>query len=140
MADIKERIAAELENIDKIIAELDKCDELSKLSTIELAGVGALLHNFYNSIENAIKQIFIDENKALPSGTFWHKDLLETATTEEVLSHATKEMLGPFLAFRHFFVHGYSLDLRADLLHTLVDTLPSVYKEFKDDLKRQKLL
>jgi hypothetical protein len=60
MAEIKDRILAELENIDKVIIELSNCGKLSEMSTIEISGVGALLHNFYNGIENVVKQVFID--------------------------------------------------------------------------------
>ena len=140
MAEIKDRILAELENIDKVIIELSNCGKLSEMSTIEISGVGALLHNFYNGIENVVKQVFIDQGLALPSGTFWHKDLIEIAEKENILSSSTKKGLAPFLAFRHFFVHGYSLNLRPELMVPLIDEMQIIYKEFKKDLQRKKLI
>ena len=55
MADIRYRVQAELENIDKIIRDMPVTTTLSSLSTLELAGVGALLNSFYNGLENIIK-------------------------------------------------------------------------------------
>ena len=59
MVRLKQRIQAELENIDEIFKEMPLHSSLPRLSTLELAGVAALLHNFYNGIENILKQIFV---------------------------------------------------------------------------------
>ena len=58
MASLSQKIQAELENIDEIFNEMPSHSKLPSLSTLELAGVAALLHNFYNGLENIIKQIF----------------------------------------------------------------------------------
>ena len=57
MAKLYEKVEAELENIEQILAELKQTKSLANLSTIELAGIGAFIHNFYNGIENILKQI-----------------------------------------------------------------------------------
>ncbi|MGB7569930.1 MAG: hypothetical protein WBM07_18850 [Chitinivibrionales bacterium] len=134
MADLNEKIAAEIENIEKALSELSRIEDLSKISTLELAGIGALLHNFYNSIENIIKQIFIFRNILIPSGSFWHRDLLEAACSSKVISFSTKEKLGPYLAFRHYFVHGYALDLKSIRIIPLINSSSEIFNEFKKDL------
>lgn len=140
MAEIKEKVSAEMENIETIIVELKKVSALSNVSSIELAGIGAFLHNFYNAVENILKQILSSMNIAIPAGSFWHRDLLDTAYASKLISLKVKEELGPYLAFRHFFVHGYSLDLRADLLSPLVKSISSTYENFKKDLQSQGLV
>jgi len=50
MADISQKIQAELENIDGVLNEIHPYSILHTLSTLELAGVAALVHNFYNGL------------------------------------------------------------------------------------------
>jgi uncharacterized protein YutE (UPF0331/DUF86 family) len=137
MADVNEKIAAEIENIEKVLLELNQIEDLSKATTLELAGIGALLHNYYNCIENIIKQILKFQNKEIPAGSFWHRDLLDAACSMNILSLSTKEKLGQYLAFRHYFVHGYALDLHADQIAPLVTSSIEVFNRFKEDLLRE---
>ena len=50
MVNLKDKVQAEYENIDKLIDELPAKDELPFLQFLELAGVATILHNFYNGI------------------------------------------------------------------------------------------
>ncbi len=134
MANLKEKIEAEYENIDKLITELPPADRLSFLEFLQLAGVAALLHNFYNGIENIIKLILKDKNIPLPEGGSWHKELLNLAKTNRIISETTLMLLGEYLAFRHFFSHAYALDLYADKLEPLVENINKVYQTFKKEI------
>lgn len=54
MGTLKERVEVELENVERALAELPVGQTCSSLSRLELAGVAALLHSFYNGIENVL--------------------------------------------------------------------------------------
>lgn len=136
MGELSQRIQAELENIDEIFIEIPSYQELPKLSTLELAGVAALLHNFYNGIENILKQIILWQKLEVPSGESWHKDLLELAVRKELLSKDCKNRLAQYLAFRHFFSHAYALDLYPNKMEPLVKDSEKVYKIFKEDIDK----
>jgi hypothetical protein len=62
MAELKEKILVEVENIDRLLQEMPAAEKLAGLSVLELAGVATLLHNFYNGIENILKQILCEKH------------------------------------------------------------------------------
>lgn len=68
MAKVRERVEAEFENIERVVAELPESRLLPGLSSLELAGVVTLVHNFYNGIENVLKQVIIASGNKLPDG------------------------------------------------------------------------
>ncbi len=110
MASLREKIESEYEAIEDVLRALPVSDSLLDLSVLELAGVAALLHNFYNGIENILKQILTAKNLDIPDGAAWHRDLLAAVGEHGILCETTVESLKRFLAFRHFFSHGYALD------------------------------
>lgn len=134
MAELKSRILVETENIDRLLKALPDSQELSTLSVLELAGVATLLHNFYNGIENIVKQILLDKNKIIPPGPSWHKDLLTLSVQNGIISESMKARLGEYLAFRHFFSHAYALDLFPERMEPLVNNLHICYESFLRDI------
>ncbi|MEW6171436.1 MAG: hypothetical protein AB1472_07785 [Candidatus Omnitrophota bacterium] len=134
MANLSERIFVELENIDNLFTEMPSHSKLLYLSHLELAGVAALLHNFYNGIENILKQILISQKLPLPEGPSLHKELIERAVKEKVISEECKNYLGQYLAFRHFFSHTYALDLYPYKLEPLVENSQNLYQLFKNEI------
>src|SRR4030067_1373674 len=130
MTELKDRIDSELENINAILRELPEARKCSALSALELAGVGALIHNFYNGIENILKSIFQFKKFDFPTGANWHRDLLELSLENNVISKNTFEELKPYLAFRHYFSHAYAVDLIPTRIEPLDENLEKVLKNF----------
>ncbi|MDP6524849.1 MAG: hypothetical protein QGH15_11560 [Kiritimatiellia bacterium] len=136
MADLPERISAELENIDGVLARIPSDKVLPDLSELELAGVAALVHSFYNGVENVLKQVLQSRGIALPTGESWHKELILIAAESGVLSEETSHGIRDYLAFRHFFTHAYAFDLDPERLEPLVAKLADVNGAFRRDLSR----
>ena len=134
MVNLRDRVEAEFENIDQVIKELPPYTELSRLSILELAGVSTLVHNFYNGIENILKQILKVRDITLPQGGAWHKELLNLAVREQVVASSTRDYLGEYLAFRHFFIHAYALDLYPAKMEPLVEKCEHIYLIFKNEI------
>ena len=132
MVDYPARIQAEFEAIEQTLAFLPN-HPLHTLSSLELAGVAALLHNFYNGVENILKQLFYAGSIPVPQGAAWHKELLQAAVEKQLLSEKTGRDLQPYLAFRHFFAHAYALDLYPQRLEPLIDHIAAVYQQFKNE-------
>ena len=129
-------IEAEYEAIEKTISSLSIEKPLFELSELELAGVAALLHNFYNGIENVIKQIFLSRDIAIPQGDSWHRDLLFSAANKKIISEPLANELKRFLAFRHFFSHAYALELYPDRMEPLVKDIIKIFEKFKSEVKK----
>jgi uncharacterized protein YutE (UPF0331/DUF86 family) len=136
MAQLRELVEAELENIERTVAGLPDSSLLSSLSPLELAGVAALIHNFYNGAENILKQIVISRGKEPTCGPSWHRDLVNIAASDGIISQSTGKELRRYLAFRHFFSHGYSFDLDQERVIPLVKDIGGVLVSFRSEITK----
>ena len=135
MADIKDRVEAEYEAIENILS-LIPFKDISQLSQLELAGLATIIHNFYNGIENILKQILILKSKKIPAGSSWHKELLMKAKDENIISEDLADKLKEFLAFRHFFSHAYALDLHPSRIESLSEKIKQIFDLLKLEINR----
>ena len=136
MAEQREMIEAEIEQVTNLILELPDAKSLNRLSRLELAGVAALVHNFYNGIENILKQTAISQSLNIPSGDSWHRDMLKLVCAEGIISESTSIELRRYLAFRHFFSHGYAFELDEKRLAPLVRDIPKVFTSLKSEISK----
>ncbi len=136
MADVRERIDAELDQVQRILSRLSGVTACSRLSELELAGVAALLHGFYNGVENVLKQILREKGAGIPTGESWHRDLIALAASQGILTEKTAKGIRPYLAFRHFFSHAYAVDLVPDRIEPLVKEAPALFEQVQVDLAK----
>ena len=135
MANIRDRVEAEYEAIETILSLIpDK--NIHQLSQLELAGLATLIHNFYNGIENILKQIFKSRSIEIPAGSSWHQELLVRAKHQKLISEDLADKLKEFLAFRHFFSHAYALDLHPSRIESLSEKIKQIFDLLKLEINR----
>ncbi len=135
MADFKDRIEAEYEAIENTLSLLpDK--PVSQLSQLELAGLSTLIHNFYNGVENILKQIFKLKSIDIPIGSSWHQELLLKAKSENIISDELENKLKEYLGFRHFFSHAYALDLHPSRIESLVEKILETFDDLREEINK----
>lgn len=88
--------------MDQALRGLPGARRLSKLSVLELGGTASLLSSLYHGMENILKQGLLALEVALPSGAAWHRDLLQSAHDQGIISTELRDRLVPYMAFRHF--------------------------------------
>ncbi|MBA7477792.1 hypothetical protein ES707_13206 [subsurface metagenome] len=133
MANFKDRVEAEYEAIGNTLSFLPE-KPISHLSKLELAGLAALIHNFYNGVENILKQIFQLKSIEIPTGSSWHQELLLKAKNENIISDKLADKLKEYLGFRHFFTHAYALDLHPLRIESLIEKIVETFDEFTEEI------
>lgn len=134
MANLRDKVNVEMENISATLEELGKIKDKPNKNQVELAGIAAFLHNIYNGMENILKQTLISQAVPIPKSDSWHQDLLTIAAEKKIIHEILKNQLAKYLAFRHFFVHGYGFLLDAKELDPLVENIFNIYASFKKEI------
>ena len=92
---------------------------------IELSALAAVLHSFYTGIENIFRRIALEIDGALPTGEFWHRELLDAVAhsgrdRSAAISEDLRDRLREYLGFRHVFRHAYAFQLQWEKMSHLV--------------------
>ena len=136
MASLREKVEAELEQMDQALGLLPEARRVTNLSVLELGGTASLLSSVYHGVENILKQGLLSAGVALPVGAAWHRDLLQSACQRGIVSTKLRDRLVPFMAFRHFFAHAYGFDLDPQRLAPLIRDVRAVCGCFTLEVKR----
>ncbi len=135
MDKLLEEILIERDYIEETLDVLREAINRSEKTVVELSAIGASLHHCYNGMENILKRILKFHNISTPSSGSSHKDLLDIAIQEKLISEDISDKLDKFRGFRHFFVHGYGVLLNEEELQPLVDELPDVWVQFENEIQ-----
>ncbi len=130
MVDLTRKIAAEKENVEKALDNLEDAMGRKERSTVELAAIATFLHNIYNGIENILKQVLKAKGTEIPKSETSHKDLLDLSVSNGIIPEKLSDQLYEYLTFRHFFVHAYGFMLEETHLEDLANNIPDVWLQF----------
>jgi hypothetical protein len=137
------RIEFEISEIDLLLEShphlLEKGED-RKTSGTETLALAALLHAFYNSIENIFLLIARDLDGKVPEGMHRHRTLLdamsrETRERRAVVSESVKSSLKAYLGFYKLFRNVSTFDFDKRKLAKLAEDLFLVWESLKIDLR-----
>jgi uncharacterized protein YutE (UPF0331/DUF86 family) len=134
MPNVKEKIYAEMENITKVLIELEKVKDRPNKELVVLIGIGAYLQNVYTGMENILKQLLSHKSISIPDTPTWHKDLLNLSVGNNFITKETADKIGKYLFFRHFFTHAYGFLIEEEKLEPLMNSISDIYSEFKREI------
>jgi hypothetical protein len=143
LEELKEEIAIELENIEKIVQEILalRADLGAREPTVrEKTAAAAFLAQFYSGIENILKRISHFYGIPLPIGDTWHIDLFKRfcqpahEPLPALFDEALESTLAPFRKFRHVFYHDYGFHFDWDRMQGGIATVDDVFTRFKSRL------
>jgi len=117
---------------------LNKCRQLTP-TVDERSALAAVLHAFYNGVENIFKRVALALDGGIPRGLSSHSDLLASMSTTKpdrpaLISESLSETLQEYLDFRHVFRQAYSFELRWEKMKHLVLGLNDVFQRFEQEL------
>jgi len=133
------KIEFEISQIDTLLHETESLLKLAHNKTpdmIETAAMGLLLQSFYNGIENIMKFIIKEKYDKLPSGTKWHKELLDLCFNEQsrLFEEEIKNILDDYLSFRHFIRNTYSYKLKWERMEYLILEIDKNWSNIKTQI------
>jgi hypothetical protein len=114
MDELVQEVTAEKEHIEKTLLALSEALSRPEKTIIELAAIGAFLHNIYSGMENILKRILKFEGITIPGSQSSHKDLLDHSVAAGVISQSLSEELDEYRGFGTFlFTPTVSCSIRS---------------------------
>jgi len=134
------QIKRELSKLKNLLSEAEEIKN-KKASNWNIRIGGSILHDFYTGTEGIFEAIANTIDKRIPTGTNWHKELLNQMVLDipglrtHIISEDTSKMLDEYLRFRHLFRRRYGFDLEWKNIKHLLKRLPVVYAAVEKDIK-----
>ncbi|MFZ6019867.1 MAG: hypothetical protein ACOYXO_09675 [Chloroflexota bacterium] len=138
------RIRKELDEIERVVERANRAMDAARRNPqdadLYLDSAALNLHDAYSGFERLFKQIAAIVDRNVPSGTIWHRDLLNQMELEisqvrpPVLSHTSIEFLEEYLRFRHVVRNIYAFSFDADRVEKLVQGLTTHFGQVREEL------
>ena len=131
---LSEEIAIEEKSIETTLKLLEETLNRPGQSAIEFSAIGSFMHHCYTGMENIIKRILKFRKVKIRDSVSSHKDLLNIAVHENLISQDLSDKLDKYRGFRHFFTHAYGFMLEEEKLRPLASNLSKAWEQFKQEI------
>lgn len=140
-ADIREE-AKRLDTVTQGVQEVLAMAEADPARRhIYIESLALKLQSFYTGCERIFRIIAEELNGGPPSGSDWHRRLLQRASIAyrdrpHIIAKATADALDEYLAFRHVVRNAYTFDLDVERVTELARALPQTLEALSRDLQQ----
>lgn len=134
-------LGAHLVRVEKEVGEIERLAGTTVPDRTALWAIGAHLQPFCSGCEAVLGRAVERFDGLPPHGSDSHVRLLQAATLDvpgirpPVLSSETAKALDPYRAFRHFFRHGYGIDLEWPRMEEKVRGIRAVHGALLRDVQ-----
>jgi len=141
--ELRENLEVEQAMLRRLLEEsaplLARC-RIEQPNSTEQWALAAMLHAFYNGVENCFKRIAIELDGKVPCGPASHRELLDSmarpgASRPPVITNEARDRLEEYLDFRHMFRHAYTFSLRWDKMADLIHGLEVLWQQVNSELE-----
>ena len=138
------RIRQDLDEIQRVVERVERAVQAQRQGTAEqdllLDSAALNLHDFSSGLEGIFQRIASSVDQSVPSGSDWHRELLQQMTVEvpdlrpQVISTGVASAVDEFLRFRHVVRHVYAFELDAERVERLASRLRPTFDDVKASL------
>ena len=128
---------AYLDNLSGEIIKLTSIIGSGIPDTVQLTAMSSFASQYYSCIENILKRISKHNKINLPKSEDWHVELFlrfcepPFSNLPVLFDSETKNTFISLRKARHYFMHGYSFNLKWDVLKQTTDSISSVHDIIK---------
>jgi len=142
---LREEIEIELDYMKQTISEIHLLLPSIKgeePTNVEKTAAGAFISQIYSGIEKILLRICKYRGVKIPTGQNWHVELLKKFCDPPqnnlplLIDKDLEEILTPFRKFRHYFLHGYAIQIDTKLLIPGLVNSDKVHTKFADNVKQ----
>jgi hypothetical protein len=136
--ELAEQVRLEMSAIERLLAEhAELFDAVATRdpSVWERSALAAVLHSFYNAVENILKRVARGGGIEVAEGPNWHARLVDALSVRPgaggLLDGDLAATLKDYMRFRHFFRHSYTFELDWAKMRPLVSGLAGAFARLR---------
>ncbi|MFH1563320.1 MAG: hypothetical protein ABIF11_07905 [Nitrospirota bacterium] len=139
---LKAELEAQLKEIDKIYEEIKDRKKGAKRNKAKLESLGYKLHNLYCAFEDLFKIVARCFENNIMDISKYHKEMLKKMSLSidgvrpALISDQSYRELDELRAFRHFFRHAYSYELKYEKIIIPISCAYRLKEIYRQDICR----
>lgn len=139
---LKAELDAQIKEIERLLSDIEDRKKGAKRSKAKLESLAYKLHNLYCAFEDLFKTVARYFENQVEDIARYHKELLKRMSLQidgvrpALLSEETFKILDELRAFRHFFRHAYTYELKYEKVKPIIQSIDKLRGLYKGEIER----